>query len=390
MALADSVDLSFTNNIGLDAIAVVGCTTSIKGLTKALGRPGSYTYKVLRTHESQCIKLNILAGSIICIIILALNSKLTAMYTLTNTQHKLLSGVLIQLAFYVPADAIHDITSQIAMLKGHLKRYNISLIIFYILEIGGDAIVFISTKNLSLIYFTTTLAFVVTSIYLLRVETIDNEKLTIKFIKETAEYWVSKSAERFLNGLTHTIYGILATRMGEIQYAIHSVLFNIAVNAETITNGYHCALLLKVKINQTFKDAIEDIKKWATKTVVPLFVIYSTYSIILLVICKGEIQLKLFIPWIFFYLLEFFGLYIYETATVLTFNQRTSKVFPLGTMLGTIVRIGISLIGLQTLYPLAFFGSAIALDWLSRGIAFYILTKRIKIKENKIAKEIQQ
>jgi hypothetical protein len=59
-------------------------------------------------------------------------------------------------------------------------------------------------------------------------------------------------------------------------------------------------------------------------------------------------------------------------------------------MLGTIVRIGISLIGLQTLYPLAFFGSAIALDWLSRGIAFYILTKRIKIKENKIAKEIQQ
>jgi uncharacterized protein with PQ loop repeat len=378
MALADSVDLAFSNNISLDAIAVVGCVASISGLTRALSRPGQYIYRVVRSHESQCVQLNILVGSFFGLIIFLFSGFINNLFTLTDVQHDIFQKVLYSWALYVPANAVGNMALDISMLRGHIKRYNFSLCIFYTIEILGDVIVFFLTKNLPLMYFTTTLAYITCGVYILMKEKIVYEKLTLKFVRDTTEFWLSKSLERAINGVAHTTYGVLATRMSVENYAIHSVLFNLLINCEIITNGYNAALILKLELGQKFESALAEIKKWASRTIIPLLGIYIIYCSILLFTCKGEISITSFFPWIFFYCLEFFGLYVYESFEVFAVNQKTSKVFPIGTVCGAIVRIGISAIGLLTQYPLFFFGISVCLDWTARGIIYYFGTKRIR------------
>lgn len=375
MAIADSVDYAFGNNISIDAVVVIGCMTSISSITRSLSRIGSYYYRVERKNEVKCLQIDFIMGSLCGLTVFMLRDKIVGFYGITEMQRELLRSVLNCWAVYIPCYAIGNTSFEIVRLRNKLKLYRNGLIYFYVILIGTDALVYFTTRSLTAMYNFTSVCQIIVFAYFYNKMEFRWEPIDVSFVRSAFKYGAPIALERFITGFTIMLYGVMASRMDNISYAIHAVCCGASTTAESVTNAYNAALMIKLPLGKSYKETVKEVFYWIKKMTLIMLLIYVVYSFISLCIYHGKVSIANCFPWYIFYILEFIGLCIYENSKVLCVNQKYVNILPFGVLAGFTFRVILSIIGLHTIIPLVFFGIGQSFDWAFRGM-LYALTLR--------------
>ena len=262
-------------------------------------------------------------------------------------------------------------------LKGELKLYRRSLIAYYLILIGLDAIVYLLTKELILLFCATMVSWIISIIYMLY-----NLKLEFKLPnKETMQnivkYGIPTSLERLLSRIFILIYGVIASHLGTDKYSIHTICYSVCLSLEIITNAYQATLMIKVPINEKYEKQKQVILQMKKKCFSLIVLLNYIFCFVYLIITHGSLPLKECFPYIIFYSFGVFGLYPYETYKTLCITQGKPIILLLGSTIGAIIRVLVCYIFCNTSIALFIFGIANFIDFYSRSVIYRISLKKI-------------
>lgn len=383
MSIADSIDSAFNNLISIDAIVVTGSFLLIDSIFKSFGEIGIYTYRTTRKNEWQYLWFNIIFGILMGIIVFICKNLIVNIFDLSEIQKDMLSILLNFYIAYVVLGRLSNGIFEIIRLKGQLKLYRKSLIVYYISLVGLDAIVYILTKNLTLLFIATILSWIISIIYMLY-----NLKLKFEFpnkesLKNVIKYGFAYSSERLLSRIFLLLYGVVASYMGTENYSIHTICYSVCLTLEIITNAYQATLMIKVPEGKTYEEQYNNCINMRNKCFALIVILNFVFSFIYLIISHGSLPLYKCFPYIIFYSLGVFGLYPYETYKTLCITQGKSFILLIGSTIGVIIRLLICLLFINTSFALFVFGIVNFIDFYSRSIVYKIVLYKLN-KENKL------
>lgn len=372
MGIAESIDSAFNNAISIDAIVVCGSLFSIDLILKSLSEIGTYTYRTARKDETSYLIVNVIVSLLLGIIVFLGRNYIVNIFGLTAIQKELLSSILILYIGYLTLGRLANALFEMVRLKGELKLYRNSLIVYYIILIGLDAIAYLTTHNLEMLFVATMISWIVSIIYMLC-----NLKLKIKLpdkevMANVKKYGIPTALERLFSRIFILIYGVIASHMGTEKYSIHTVCYAICLNLELITNAYQATLMIKIPTDESYqkqKQIIIDMKK----SCFPIIILLNyVFTIIYLVLQHGSLPLANCFPYIIFYTFGVFGLYHYENYKTLCIMQGKPKILLLGSTIGSLIRVLICLVFCKSDIALFVFGLVNFVDFYTRSVIYRI------------------
>ena len=393
MSIADSIDSAFNNLISIDAIVVAGSFFLIDSIFKSFGEIGIYTYRTIRKNEWQYFLFNIIFGILMGIIVLIFKNVILNIFDLSYIQKDMLSTLLNFYIAYVVFGRLANGIFEIIRLKGQLKLYRKSLIVYYVSLVGLDAIAYLLTKNLTLLIVATIVSWIISIIYMLY-----NLKLKFEFpnrnsFKNVIKYGLAYSSERLLSRIFLLLYGVVASHMGTEKYGIHTICYSVCLTLEIITSAYQATLMIKVPESKTYEAQYDNCMNMRKKCFPLIITLNFVFAFIYLIISHGSLPLDKCFPYIIFYSLAVFGLYPYETYKTLCITQGKSFILLIGSIIGVIIRFLICLLFINTPIALFVFGIVNFIDFYSRSIVYRIvlskLYKKGKLTVNKDEKVLE-
>ena len=379
MSIADNVDSAFNNLISIDAIVVTGSFLLLDSIFKSIGEIGIYTYRTIRKDEWQYLWFNVIFGFIIGILVFIFNDLIINIFKLTDIQKEML-GILLNL--YIAYGVLGRLSNglfEIIRLKGQLKLYRKSLIIYYFSLITLDLLAYVYTKNLTVLFIATIVSWIISILYMLFNLKLKFEFPNRKSLKNVIKYGLAYSLERLFSRIFLLLYGVTASHMGTENYSIHTICYSVCLSLEIITNAYQAALMIKVPQGKTYEDQYNNcisIKKQCFKLIVLLNYIFA---FIYLLISHGSLPLYKCFPYIIFYTFGVFGLYPYETYKTLCIVQGKSYILLIGSSIGVIIRFIICLLFINTSVTLFVFGIVNFIDFYFRSIIYRLVMNKAKI-----------
>ena len=383
MSVADNVDLAFNNLISIDAIVVTGSFLLLDSIFKSVGEIGIYTYRTIRKNEWQYLWFNVIFGFIIGILVFIFKDLIINIFKLTYIQKEMLAILLNLYIAYGILGRLSNGLFEIIRLKGELKLYRKSLIIYYLSLIVLDLLAYIFTKNLTVLFIATIISWVISIWYMLFNLKLKFEFSNRKALKNVFKYGLAYSSERLFSRIFLLLYGVLASHMGTENYSIHTICYSVCLSLEIITNAYQATLMIKVPQGKTYQEQYNNcmsMKKQCFKLIILLNYIFA---FIYLLISHGSLPLYKCFPYIIFYSFGVFGLYPYETYKTLCITQGKSYILLIGSTVGVIMRFIICLIFINTSITLFVFGVVNFIDFYFRSIVYRIVLKKVNNK-NKI------
>ena len=377
MSMADSIDSAFNNLISIDAIVVTGSFFLIDSISKSFGEIGIYTYRTTRKNEWQYLWFNIIFGILMGIIVLIFKNVILDIFDLSYIQKDMLSILLNFYILYVVLGRFANGIFEIIRLKGNLKLYRKSLIVYYVSLVGLDALAYLFTKNLTLLFVATIISWFISIIYMLY-----NLKLKFEFpnkesFKNVIKYGFAYSSERLLSRIFLLLYGVVASHMGTENYSIHTICYSVCLTLEIITNAYQATLMIKVPDGKTYEEQYEKCINMRNKCFPLTIVLNFMFAIIYLIISHGSLPLYKCFPYIIFYSFGVFGLYPYETYKTLCITQGKSVILLIGSIIGVIIRFLICLLFINTSISLFIFGIVNFIDFYCRSIVYRIVLNKL-------------
>lgn len=382
MSLADSIDSAFNNLISIDAIVVTGSFLLIDSIFKSFAEIGIYTYRTTRKNEWQYLWFNIIFGILMGIIVLTCKNLIVNIFNLSDTQKNILSILLNFYAIYVVFGRLANGIFEIIRLKGQLKLYRKSLIVYYVSLIALDTFAYLFTKNLTLLFVATIVSWLISVIYMLYNLKLKFELPNKNSLKNVIKYGLAYSSERLLSRIFLLLYGVIASHMGTEKYGIHTVCYSVCLTLEIITNAYQAALMIKVPEGKTYIEQYNKCINMRNKCFPLIIALNFVFTFIYLVISHGSLPLNKCFPYIIFYSLGVFGLYPYETYKTLCISQGKSFILLIGSTIGVIIRFLICLLFLNTPFALFVFGIVNFIDFFSRSIVYRIVLSKLCKKGN--------
>lgn len=382
MSIADSIDSAFNNLISVDAIIVTGSFLLIDSIFKSFGEIGTYTYRTIRKNEWQYLWFNIIFGLIMGVIVFISKSMIVNIFNLSQIQREMLYILLNFYTVYVIFGRLANGIFELIRLKGMLKLYRKSLIVYYISLIGLDAMAYIFTRDLKLLFIATIVSWCISIVYMLY-------KLNLKFefpskesLKNVIKYGLAYASERVLSRIFLLLYGVIASYMGTEKYGIHTICYSVCLTLEIITNAYQATLMIKVPEGKTYEEQYSNCMNMK-KSCFPLIIILNfVFAFIYLLISHGSLPLYRCFPYIIFYSIAILGLYPYETYKTLCITQGKSYILLIGSTIGVIIRFLICLLFINTSFSLYIFGIVNLIDFYSRSIIYRIVLPKLYEKEN--------
>lgn len=372
MGIAESIDSAFNNAISIDAIVVCGSLFSIDLILKSLSEIGTYTYRTARKDETSYLIVNVIVSLLLGIIAFLGRNYIVNIFGLTAIQKELLSSILILYIGYLVLGRLANALFEMVRLKGELKLYRNSLIVYYIILIGLDAIAYLTTHNLEMLFVATMISWIISIIYMLK-----HLKLKIKLpdkevMTNVKKYGIPTALERLFSRIFILIYGVIASHMGTEKYSIHTVCYAICLNLELITNAYQATLMIKIPTDESYKNQkqiIIDMKK----SCFPIIILLNyVFAIIYLVLQHGSLPLANCFPYIIFYTFGVFGLYHYENYKTLCIMQGKPKILLLGSTIGSLIRVLICLVFCKSNIALFVFGLVNFVDFYTRSVIYRV------------------
>ncbi len=382
MSIADSIDSAFNNLISIDTIVVTGSFLLIDKIFKSFSEIGIYTYRTTRKNEWQYLCFNILFGLLMGFIVFISKNFIINIFDLSDIQKDMLSTLLNFYIAYVVFGRLANGIFEIIRLKGKLKLYRKSLIVFYVSLVLLDAIAYLFTKNLTLLFVATIISWIISIIYMLY-----NLKLKFEFpnkqsLKNVLRYGLAYSSERLLSRVFLLLYGVVASHMGTENYGIHTICYSVCLTLEIITNAYEATLMIKVPEGKTYEEQYNSCINMSKKCFPLIIVLNFVFAFIYLIISHGSLPLYKCFPYIIFYSLGVFGLYPYETYKTLCITQGKSFILLIGSTIGVIIRFLICLLFINTSFALFVFGIVNFIDFYSRSIVYRIVLFKLYKREN--------
>ena len=377
MSMADSIDSAFNNLISIDAIVVTGSFFLIDSIFKSFGEIGIYTYRTTRKNEWQYLWFNIIFGILMGIMVLIFKNVILDIFDLSYIQKDMLSILLNFYILYVVLGRFANGIFEIIRLKGNLKLYRKSLIVYYVSLVGLDVLAYLFTKNLTLLFVATIISWFISIIYMLY-----NLKLKFEFpnkesFKNVIKYGFAYSSERLLSRIFLLLYGVVASHMGTENYSIHTICYSVCLTLEIITNAYQATLMIKVPDGKTYEEQYEKCMNMRNKCFPLTIVLNFMFAIIYLIISHGSLPLYKCFPYIIFYSFGVFGLYPYETYNTLCITQGKSVILLIGSIIGVIIRFLICLLFINTSISLFIFGIVNFIDFYCRSIVYRIVLNKL-------------
>ena len=387
MSIADSIDSAFNNLINIDAIVACGSFLLIDSIFKSFSEIGMYTYRTVRKNEWSYLWFNIFFGIIIGIIVFISRSFIVNLFDLTTIQKEILLTLLNIYIAYLILGRLQNGLLEIVRLKGKLKLYRNSLIVYYISLIGLDALVYLLTGNLLLLFLATIISWIISILYILY-----NLKLKFEFPNKEAlnnviKYGVGYSSERLLSRIFLLLYGVLASHLGTEKYSIHTVCYSVCLTLEIITNAYQATLMIKVPEGKNYNEQYKNCMNMYKQCYPLVLILNFIFAFIYLLISHGSLSLDKCIPYILFYSVGVFGLYPYETYKTLCITQGKSYILLIGSTIGVIIRFLVCLLFMNSSFALIIFGIAQFIDFYSRSIVYRIVLSKLNKKKVKIIKK---
>ena len=377
MSIADSIDSAFNNLISIDAIVVTGSFLLIDSIFKSFGEIGIYTYRITRKNEWKYLWFNILFGILMGLIVFAFKDIIVNLFDLTNIQKNMLSLLLNFYIAYVVIGRLANAIFEIIRLKGQLKLYRKSLIVFYVSLVGLDAIVYLLTKNLTLLFVATIVSWIISIIYMLH-----NLKLKFEYpdkesLNKVIKYGFAYSSERLLSRIFLLLYGVIASHMGTENYSIHTICYSVCLTLEIITNAYQATLMIKVPEGKTYEEQYNNCINMKKKCFSVIVVLNFIFAFVYLFISHGSLPLHKCFPYIIFYSTAVFGLYQYETYKTLCISQGKSFILLIGSTIGVMIRFLICLLFINSQLALFVFGIANFVDFYCRSLVYRIVLSKL-------------
>ena len=383
MSIADNVDSAFNNLISIDAIVVTGSFLLLDSIFKSIGEIGIYTYRTIRKNECQYLWFNVIFGFIIGILVFIFKDLIINIFKLTDIQKAMLEILLNLYIAYGILGRLSNGLFEIIRLKGELKLYRKSLIIYYLSLIVFDLLAYVFTKNLTVLFIATIISWTISIGYMLFNLKLKFEIPNREALKNVFKYGLAYSSERLFSRIFLLLYGVLASHMGTENYSIHTICYSVCLSLEIITNAYQATLMIKVPQGKTYQEQYNNcmsMKKQCFKLIILLNYIFA---FIYLLISHGSLPLYKCFPYIIFYSFGVFGLYPYETYKTLCITQGKSYILLIGSTVGVIMRFIICLIFINTSITLFVFGVVNFIDFYFRSIVYRIVLKKVNNK-NKI------
>lgn len=379
MGIAESIDSAFNNAISIDAIVVCGSLFSIDLILKSLGEMGTYTYRTARKDETAYLTVNVVASFVLGIIVFLGRNYIVNIFGLTAIQKELLTNILILYIGYLVLGRLANALFEMVRLKGKLKLYRKSLIVYYIMLISLDTLAYLTTHNLKMLFIATMISWVISIVYML-----NHLKLKMKLpdkevIENVKKYGIPTALERLFSRIFILIYGVIASHMETEKYSIHTVCYAVCVSLELITNAYQATLMIKIPTNESYKNqkqVIIDMKKSCYPVLILLNYIFA---IGYLLIQHGSLPLEKCFPYIIFYTFGVFGLYHYENYKTLCIMQGKPKVLLIGSTIGSLIRVLICLAFRNSNIALFVFGIVNVIDFYIRSIIYKNKLEKPKI-----------
>lgn len=316
------------------------------------------------------------------IIVFSCKNLIVNIFELSNIQKDMLSILLNFYIAYVVLGRLANGIFEIVRLKGQLKLYRKSLIVYYVSLVGLDALAYLLTKNLTLLFVATIISWLISIIYMLY-----NLKLKFEFpnkesLKNVIKYGFAYSSERLLSRIFLLLYGVVASYMGTENYGIHTICYSVCLTLEIITNAYQATLMIKVPEGKTYKEQYDNCMNMRNKCFPLIITLNFVFAFIYLIISHGSLPLYKCFPYIIFYSLGVFGLYPYETYKTLCITQGKSFILLIGSTIGVIIRFLICLLFINTSISLFIFGIVNFIDFYSRSIVYRIVLNKLYKKDN--------
>lgn len=372
MGIAESIDSAFNNAISIDAIVVCGSLFSIDLILKALSEIGTYTYRTARKDESAYLIVNAVVSFVLGIIVFLGRNYIVNIFGLTDIQKELLSSILILYIGYLTLGRLANELFEMVRLKGELKLYRYSLIVYYVTLIGLDAIAYITTHNLKMLFIATMISWIISIIYMLIKLKLKMKWPDKEVIENVKKYGIPTSLERLFSRIFVLIYGVIASHMETEKYSIHTVCYAICINLELITSAYQATLMIKIPTDESYKkqkQRIIDMKKSCYPVIILLNYVFA---IIYLLLQHGSLPLTSCFPYIIFYTFGVFGLYYFENYRTLCIMQGKPKILLLGSTIGSLIRVLICLVFCKSDIALFVFGLVNFVDFYTRSVIYRI------------------
>ena len=383
MSIADNVDSAFNNLLSIDAIVVTGSFLLLDSIFKSVGEIGIYTYRTIKKDECQYLWFNVIFGFIIGILVFIFKDLIINIFKLTDIQKAMLEILLNLYIAYGILGRLSNGLFEIIRLKGELKLYRKSLIIYYLSLIVFDLLAYVFTKNLTVLFIATIISWTISIGYMLFNLKLKFEIPNREALKNVFKYGLAYSSERLFSRIFLLLYGVLASHMGTENYSIHTICYSVCLSLEIITNAYQATLMIKVPQGKTYQEQYNNcmsMKKQCFKLIILLNYIFA---FIYLLISHGSLPLYKCFPYIIFYSFGVFGLYPYETYKTLCITQGKSYILLIGSTVGVIMRFIICLIFINTSITLFVFGVVNFIDFYFRSIVYRIVLNKVNNK-NKI------
>lgn len=382
MSIADSIDSAFNNLISIDSIVVTGSFLLIDSIFKSFGEIGIYTYRTTRKNEWQYLWFNIIFGILMGIIVFICKNWIVNIFDLSDIQKDMLSILLNFYIAYVVFGRLANGIFEIVRLKGKLKLYRKSLIVYYVSLVGLDALAYLLTKNLTLLFVATIISWLISIIYMLYNLKLKFEIPNKEALKNVIKYGFAYSFERLLSRIFLLLYGVVASHMETENYAIHTICYSVCLTLEIITNAYQATLMIKVPEGKTYEEQYNNCINMRNKCFPLIITLNFVFTFIYLIISHGSLPLHKCFPYIIFYSFGVFGLYPYETYKTLCITQGKSFILLIGSTIGVIIRVLICLLFINTSFALFVFGIVNFIDFYSRSIVYRIVLSKLYKKEN--------
>lgn len=380
-----TIDSTFANNVSLDVIVVLNTFTIVLYFCLRPMMLGYYAYQAMQSRPKNCLMCSLISGTIVGAIVVATSQVLPYLFTLTDTQRKMLSEIFILFGLCAPIQSVVRYIQIYCEYNNKQKFVFLVDLATYPPMILGDWIAVNLNAGAFGLRIATEVCWLLCLVALLPGSGIlkEDDKIELKTILHC--YYVGKDvciSHLIVRGATMFLTSMAST-MGTVTYAIHSVALGITDMAESFrdsTSSYSY-----VELREHRDDLCKQSLRVLKKLIVPALCLPLGLEVILVFIMHGKVDIANATIATALYSLAFlvYPLYDITSAAIQLSTVRQSAI--LMSLLTAFWRVGALWVMIQLFgATIPVFGAVYFLDYLSRVI---FLRSMLHRERNTLRKE---
>lgn len=380
IAVLGLIDSAFGNNMGTDAIIVLASWGTTYYLFNKIAMLGECCYQCDTEKFTESFIINLITSVLAGILMISTSNFTASLFDITEKQYNLLRICNIIYGLGIPISQIESIFNKYLVYNNKNKELIGATFVFYILMISWDAVVLILKVDCYWLIVGTVICNLVTDLYYLLICKVYKgfKYPQCNHLKEILSKGFFLWIERIFNAIAYMLGTIIASYMGEFEYAIHSVCIGIAGCTEDITNQWCQNQIVKLQTVET-KNKYKIFKKEMKKTFFPAVIISFILSLALFFPMKGELPANITFKFLILYLSQVILLCPYENYRGLATSLGYTKCMLFNGIIGNIIRLIWAIICIITPIGLYGFAFMIGICFSIRG-AMYAITIQKRYK----------